>query len=165
MHSGASFACIRFAVLPSIERRQMKHLTALVGCLFLEIAGFGSINSPQRLLANDLVPNTTLKNSELTNRLVQPAQDGLTEIQSEKISETAPKVTVATSPRFQMMSAGNRVIILDTQTGETRIIESDGGTVHQNVEIGRSWITVTVLVNSVGKKKSHPKRAARDKVR
>jgi hypothetical protein len=52
-----------------------------------------------------------------------------------------------TGPRFQMMAAGERIVILDTQTGETRIIEPEPPGAKQTVKIGASWITVTVLVN------------------
>ncbi len=50
-------------------------------------------------------------------------------------------------PRFQMLSAGKRVVILDTITGKTRIIEPEPSALQQRVEIGKSWVTVTVLVN------------------
>lgn len=49
--------------------------------------------------------------------------------------------------RYQMLAAGKRVVVLDTHTGETRIIEPESGQAIQNVEVGRAWVVVTVLGN------------------
>jgi hypothetical protein len=49
--------------------------------------------------------------------------------------------------RFQMLSAGKRVVVLDTHTGETRIVEPETGRTYQNVEVGNAWFVVTVLGN------------------
>jgi len=49
--------------------------------------------------------------------------------------------------RYQMLAAGDRIVILDTQTGEARIIEPASGRPLQNVEVGRAWVVVTVLGN------------------
>jgi hypothetical protein len=72
-----------------------------------------------------------------------------------EMKPAASKATVKqsgepSSSRFQMLPVGNRIVILDTQSGETRIIESDAETMQQSVEIGKSWVTVTVLVNAPG---------------
>lgn len=53
----------------------------------------------------------------------------------------------APATRFQMQRAGKRVVILDTQTGESKIIEPEAGTPYQNVEVGKAWVVVTVLGN------------------
>jgi hypothetical protein len=49
--------------------------------------------------------------------------------------------------RYQMLSAGERVIVLDTHTGETKVIEPQPRPPYQNVEVGRAWVVVTVLGN------------------
>lgn len=53
----------------------------------------------------------------------------------------------SSSTRFQMQRAGQRVVILDMQTGETKIIEPEARTPYQNVEVGKAWVVVTVLGN------------------
>lgn len=62
----------------------------------------------------------------------------------QKAGEETEAATPA--PRFQMLPVGKGVVILDTQTGETRVIQPETG-IQQIVEIGKSWVTVTVLVN------------------
>ena len=52
------------------------------------------------------------------------------------------------SSRYQMLKAGERVVILDTQTGETRIIEPERPGALQNVQVGKAWVVVTVLGNA-----------------
>lgn len=59
----------------------------------------------------------------------------------------APRTKLPAQTRYQMERAGNRVIILDTQTGETKIIEPSGGKSYQSVDVGRAWVVVTVLGN------------------
>ncbi len=50
--------------------------------------------------------------------------------------------------RFQMLKAGERVVILDTQTGQTQIIEPEARSAVQQVDVGRAWVVVTVLGNA-----------------
>lgn len=62
-------------------------------------------------------------------------------------ASTAGKGESSSTSRFQMQRAGQRVVILDTQTGETKIIEPEARTPYQNVEVGKAWVVVTVLGN------------------
>ncbi len=50
--------------------------------------------------------------------------------------------------RFQMLKAGERVVILDTETGKTQIIDPEPQTALQKVEVGKAWVVVTVLGNA-----------------
>lgn len=52
------------------------------------------------------------------------------------------------SSRYQLQVVDGRAIVLDTQTGEARIIDPTDDASKQRVEIGKSWGTVTVLVNA-----------------
>jgi hypothetical protein len=62
-------------------------------------------------------------------------------------AEKAPKASVdKPAGRYQLLSAGQRVVILDTHTGETQVIEPSAPA-YQNVEVGRAWVVVTVLGN------------------
>lgn len=68
--------------------------------------------------------------------------------------ETGAAESLATQPetvptgRYQMLKAGERVVILDTLTGETRIIEPEAPKALQQVDVGRAWVVVTVLGNA-----------------
>lgn len=64
----------------------------------------------------------------------------------EKSSAKAES-TEKSAVRYQMRSAGDRVVILDTHTGETKVIEPQAAPAYQNVEVGRAWVVVTVLGN------------------
>jgi hypothetical protein len=46
-----------------------------------------------------------------------------------------------------MLKAGDRVVILDTETGKTEIIEPKSEAAIQNVEVGKAMVVVTVLGN------------------
>ncbi|MDX1970882.1 MAG: hypothetical protein SFV23_27190 [Planctomycetaceae bacterium] len=50
--------------------------------------------------------------------------------------------------RFQMLKAGERVVILDTETGKTQIIDPEPQTALQKVDVGKAWVVVTVLGNA-----------------
>lgn len=50
--------------------------------------------------------------------------------------------------RFQMLKAGERVVILDTETGKTQIIDPEPQTAVQKVDVGKAWVVVTVLGNA-----------------
>lgn len=50
-----------------------------------------------------------------------------------------------TGRRFQMMRVGERLVILDSDTGKTRIIEGNFERPIQNVEVGNALVVVTVL--------------------
>lgn len=50
--------------------------------------------------------------------------------------------------RFQMLKAGERVVILDTETGKTQIIDPEAQTAVQKVDVGKAWVVVTVLGNA-----------------
>lgn len=66
-----------------------------------------------------------------------------------KVAESGtPQRATPPAGRFQMLKAGERVVILDTQTGETRIIEPEAPRALQQVEVGRAWVVVTVLGNA-----------------
>ena len=56
-----------------------------------------------------------------------------------------------------MLPAGKRVIILDTQTGETRIIDPEAASANQTVEVGKACVAVNVLVNVAAQKASRDK--------
>ncbi len=96
----------------------------------------------------------------------------VSEAQSPKPGKTAPKATAADAlgarikaleaeldtargelqsrpaTRFQMLKAGERVVILDTETGKTQIIDPEPQTALQKVDVGRAWVVVTVLGNA-----------------
>ena len=50
--------------------------------------------------------------------------------------------------RYQMLKSGDVVIVLDTHTGETRLIETETEPTLQRVDVGRAWVVVTVLGNA-----------------
>lgn len=84
----------------------------------------------------------------------QPTSRRADRIKSRRRSKKNAVDTVSTSSagespatRFQMQRAGRRVVILDTQTGETKIIEPEAEAPYQNVEVGKAWVVVTVLGN------------------
>lgn len=84
-------------------------------------------------------PGRREKSVQVRNR-ARKAASALPSAEDSSASEDA-------GPRYQMLSAGKRVVILDTVTGKTRIIEPEPSAPRQSVEIGNSWVTVTVLVN------------------
>ncbi len=51
------------------------------------------------------------------------------------------------SGRYQLITAGERVVVFDSLTGEAKIIEPARKAPYQNVEVGRAWVVVTVLGN------------------
>lgn len=66
---------------------------------------------------------------------------------SEKKPVVKAQQVEKSGARYQMLSAGNRVVVLDTHTGETKVIEPQMRPAYQNVEVGRAWVVVTVLGN------------------
>lgn len=111
--------------------------------------------------------NLTAKN--LTAKKIAEKQLAETKFIEKKLAEkklaalkpadskpTAKPSGKSSAPRFQMLSAGKRIVVLDTETGETRMIESEAETMQQSVEIGKSWVTVTVLVNAPGSVRAKP---------
>lgn len=58
----------------------------------------------------------------------------------------APSVEKSAA-RYQMLSTDHGVIVLDTHTGETKVIDMAARPPQQNIEVGRAWVVVTVLTN------------------
>lgn len=104
--------------------------------------------------AEETAPPKSVKSTDKSQQRAKrsKARQQKPETAEKENVDREPKPSV--SPRFQMLTAGERVIILDTQTGETRVIEPETVPVNQNVEIGKSWVTVTILVNVQGRKKT-----------
>lgn len=75
---------------------------------------------------------------------------------TESVKKSRRKSQPSGAGRYQMVAAGECVIILDTQTGETRIIEP-ASRVSQRVEVRKSWIAVSVIVNAGDRQMSVPR--------
>lgn len=135
----------------------MRHWTDLLCYLSLGIIGLGIVGNAR---ADDAAarPAKSAKSNKSTEppagrlKVFKPRPQGLP-YQPQKLKAVkgaeAPPAKESATPRFQMLPAGKRVVILDTHTGKTRIIDPEAG-VQQSVEIGKSWITVTVVVNAAG---------------
>lgn len=85
--------------------------------------------------------------------------------QSPEKSAVKPPSAEKSAVRYQMLSAGDRVVVLDTHTGKTEVIEPKLPPSYQNVEVGRAWVVVTVLghvsepnVSSDNASQTHPVR-------
>lgn len=86
----------------------------------------------------------------LSNKRIEKIKPRHPKIESNPESTkatTMARTMVESTTRYQMLSAGQRVVILDTHTGETKFIEPQLQPAYQNVEVGRAWVVVTVLGN------------------
>lgn len=122
----------------------------IVAPMLLALATFGSLNplsaeeakfDPARLAKEQ---TARAREAQLEARL-QKLEAILKEIAATP--KVAAKPAVAPSGRYQMLKAGDRVVILDTETGKTEIIEPKSGAAIQNVEVGKAMVVVTVLGN------------------
>jgi hypothetical protein len=60
-----------------------------------------------------------------------------------KSATNSPKATA----RYQLQTVGDRLVVLDMQTGETRVVDLTPPTPIQSVDVGHAWVVVTVLGN------------------
>lgn len=104
--------------------------------------------------AEEAAPPKSVKTGDKSQERAKRSKARQQKLEAAEQEKADRKPQHSVSPRFQMLAAGERVVILDTQTGETRVIEPEAVPVNQNVEIGKSWVTVTVLVNVQGRKKT-----------
>lgn len=132
----------------------MRLSSLVVLCNFVLGWDGAAIIESSAILAND-VPVSAVASSN-TDRPPKKQQKKKRPENAEKVVGRQPEATSA--PRFQMLAAGQRVIILDTQTGKTRVIEPEGPT-QQTVRIGKSWVTVTIQVNVSGNREKTGKLA------
>ncbi|MBX3449003.1 MAG: hypothetical protein KF777_05545 [Planctomycetaceae bacterium] len=118
--------------------------------MLLAFATFGSLNP---LAAEEAKPESVRvvkeeaakkREAQLEARL-QKLEAVLKEIAAAP--KVAAKPAAVPSGRYQMLKAGDRVVILDTETGKTEIIEPKADAAIQNVEVGKAMVVVTVLGN------------------
>jgi hypothetical protein len=105
-------------------------------------------------VAEEAAPPKSAKKTDKSQERAKRSKARAAKLEAAEKKSTDREPKSSASSRFQMLAAGERVIVLDTQTGETRIIEPETVPVNQNVEIGKSWVTVTVLVNAQGRAKA-----------
>uniref|UniRef100_A0A7C2K1A1 Uncharacterized protein n=1 Tax=Schlesneria paludicola TaxID=360056 RepID=A0A7C2K1A1_9PLAN len=114
------------------------HLVVLVaaGLLFTGRATAAEIpsetNSPRRAAARQKIERLERRIQELEAALAKRPQ---------------PATASATTGRFQLQAIGDRLIVLDTETGDTRLVDLSRPTAYQHVDVGHAWVVVTVLGN------------------
>lgn len=123
----------------------MRLLSLLMFCCLLLGLDRMAVRESASVLAND-APVSAASSTETARSPKKQKKKRRQETAEKSVGKRAASNA---SSRFQMLAAGKRVVILDTQTGETRIIEPEQ-TTQQSVRIGKSWITVTVQVNVAG---------------
>lgn len=120
-----------------------------VAPMLLACATFGSLNP---LAAEEAKPESArVVKEEAAKKREAQLEARLQKLEAIlKEIATAPKVAAkpaASTGRYQMLKAGDRVVILDTETGKTEIIEPKADAAIQNVEVGKAMVVVTVLGN------------------
>lgn len=123
----------------------MRLSSLMVLCYFVLGWNGAAIFESSAILANDAPASAAA--SLHTDRPPKKQKKKKRPDNAEKV--VGKQAEAISAPRFQMLAAGHRVIILDTQTGETRVIEPEDPT-QQTVRIGKSWVTVTIQVNVSG---------------
>lgn len=122
----------------------------IVAPMLLAFATFGPLN---QLAAEEAKPesarvareDTAKKREAQLEARLQKLEAILKEIAATP--KVASKQAAVSTGRYQMLKAGDRVVILDTETGKTEIIEPKSGAAIQNVEVGKAMVVVTVLGN------------------
>jgi hypothetical protein len=124
----------------------MRRRRTFIAILLATIIGFAAIDTPVPCPASE---------PELTNDAAEdrPARR-MRRLERRRKREREQQAARVEQPsaRYQMKIVEGRVIVLDTQTGDVRVIDPTDDGAKQRVEIGESWITVTVLVNATNAK-------------
>lgn len=121
----------------------ISRLTTVVFAIALSASLIHSCNAGES-------PGRTRSKSRMSKKQIetQEQRDRTTESNpGEKKPGVKAKLAKKPAARYQMLSAGERVVVLDTHTGKTQIIEPKMRPTYQNVEVGRAWVVVTVLGN------------------
>lgn len=125
----------------------------LMACACISLALGGSLQGAEQETQTSKAVRSTAKSVAESqtgnNAKSKAAAEPRSQARVGKIAESGtPQRATPSAGRFQMLKAGDRVVILDTQTGETRIIEPEAPRALQQVEVGRAWVVVTVLGNA-----------------
>lgn len=81
-------------------------------------------------------------------RVNQPSQVRIQRLEARVRELEQARKSTGENGRYQLQSVGDRAVVLDTQTGETRVIEPTAGAGPQSVSIGKAWVVVTVQVQA-----------------
>lgn len=120
-------------------RREMAFIAILLG----SASGTGTILAPMHSYADERA-RTAEDDAEKPDQTIRRMEQRI-----RKLERALKKARdQSSSPRYQLQVVDGRAIVLDTHTGEARIIDPTDDASKQRVEIGKSWITVTVLVNA-----------------
>lgn len=105
--------------------------------LILGVTLSGTAAEPARKQNADRKAAAKKQHAELVARL--------TKLESSLSAQ--PQTTASGSGRYQLQTVGEQLVVLDTQTGETRVVDLTPPTPIQAVEVGNAWVVVTVLGN------------------
>lgn len=84
---------------------------------------------------------------ESARRKIEQLEERLRDAEAAASKKPPATKTESTVGRYQLQTVGDRLVVLDTQTGATRIVDLAAPTPIQSVDVGHAWVVVTVLGN------------------
>lgn len=121
---------------------------SIVGWCAMLIAGLPALSGSSSLQAEETSTARKRPNPPRLEQRIERLEKRLLQLRGElDPAAAAPQKSDPTPSgrRYQMMRVGERLVILDADTGETRIIEADSGRPIQHVEVGKALVVVTML--------------------
>lgn len=111
-------------------------------------------------LADEPTPSKKTQRKAVARRRADHRDQRLQRLEAllADLAETPP---TPASGRYQFQSAGDKLVVLDTQTGHTRIVDFEATQPVQSVDVGHAWVVVTVLGNVSQPQRSDPPSASK----
>jgi hypothetical protein len=102
----------------------------------------GAVAGP--LFAEDSPHDATPKKQTVERKTRDRLEERVRKLESLLArSEAAP----GDAGRYQWRTIGEQLVVLDTQTGATRVVDLSPNPAIQHVHVGQAWVVVTVLGN------------------